>query len=347
MIPKSSNPNNNDGGGLTFRIPHLASSSSIMSQSSTEPVRWDGMTLDQAVASNPNPRCIVTLLKDETKQHSNLFKELNYQNPILAKKLKAACFEDAVKIWSEHVQKSSMNMALTRAMNATKEREMTNRLHMNPMDEEANAYFGEKIRQSNVDAQYQQMMEQFPESMGRVLMLYIDAEINGHPIQAFVDSGAQMTIMSKSFAERCNLFHLLDTRFKGVAVGVGTGNILGRIHIAPLKVNGHFFPCTISIMDDGDKGMGDKNMDFLIGLDMLKRHRCCIDLANNKLIFGGGLDDSSSSSSNNNNNNKPMETPFLYEKDLPENKGGTKGFDSEKANSELEKMQESNDDGDI
>ena len=33
-----------------------------------------------------------------------------------------------------------------------------------------------------------------------------------------------------------------------------------------------------------------------------------------------------------------METPFLHEKDLAKSKGGTKGFDAEKSNKEVEKM---------
>merc|ERR1711933_689777 len=58
---------------------------------------------------------------------------------------------------------------------------------------------------------------------------------------------------------------------------------------------------------------------------MLKRHTCSIDLENQVLRFR--LEPG-----------KYMETPFLHEKDLDESKGGTKGFDAEKSNLELEKQ---------
>lgn len=196
---------------------------------------------------------------------------------------------------------------------------MTTRLRSNPNDVEANTYFAEKIRKENVQRQYEQMMEEYPESMGRVLMLYINCTVNQKPLQVFVDSGAQMTIMSSSCAERLDLLHLLDDRFEGTAVGVGTGKILGKIHIVDLHIGGYDFPCSITVMDSKE-GLGDKNMDCLFGLDMLKRHRCCIDLGGNVLRFPmAGL-----------------EAPFLHEKDLPVEKGGTKGFDAERENAEVE-----------
>ena len=305
-------------GGLTFNIPGLVSTA----PASTQPIQWAGMSLDDAMERNPNVHHLMSLFVSE--QHPHLLKELNYHNPTVYKKLLTANGNiDAMSsIWRETMMKSSVSRFLAVHEKQSKEREMTSRLHSNPHDSEANAYFAEKIRKENVQRQYEQMMEEYPESMGRVLMLYISCTVKEKPLQVFVDSGAQMTIMSSVCAERLGLLHLVDDRFAGTAVGVGTGKILGKIHIVDLTIGGYDFPCSITVMDSKE-GLGDKNMDCLFGLDMLKRHRCCIDLGSNVLKFplaGGG---------------EGMEAPFLHEKDLPVEKGGTLGFDAERENAEV------------
>ena len=166
-----------------------------------------------------------------------------------------------------------------------------------------------RIQQEQIRADLEKVLEDNPEMLGSVTMLYISVEVNGRPVKAFVDSGAQTTILSPACAEACGIMHLIDDRFAGIARGVGTARILGRIHKAMLKIGSpdtgyDDVPCSFTVMEG-------KGVDMLLGLDMLKRYQADISLRQNSLVFPNGV-----------------KIPFLPEHEIPKDKWDDAGPES-------------------
>ncbi|CAI5703415.1 unnamed protein product [Peronospora effusa] len=236
------------------------------------------------------------ILLDIMDKNPQLLAELQQANPKLATALQTKSVSE--------VRMALMQMHMETASRKFEEQREVEALERNPFDADAQAKIAERIRLSNVQKNMEIAIEEMPEAFGHVTMLYIPCEVNGTQVKAFVDSGAQSTIMSSNCAERCGIMRLVDKRFAGQAVGVGTAKIIGRVHMAALKIGDEFYNCSFTILDQ-------QGVDFLFGLDMLKRHQSCIDLGKNVLRLHEG--------------DRFHEVSFLPEHEIPssENRAGS------------------------
>jgi len=224
------------------------------------------------------------VIRDMLRANPDQLALLKQNNPRLADALKSGNLDEFAKVLKEQ-QKAR----------AEREAQRMRMLTADPTDVEAQRLIAQEIENKNIEQNMEMAMEYNPESFGTVIMLYIDVRVNGHHIKAFVDSGAQATIMSQKAAERCNIMRLVDKRWAGIAKGVGTQKIIGRVHMAQIQIKDDFLATSFSILEE-------QPMDMLLGLDMLKRHQCSIDLKNNVLVIGS----------------TGTTTPFLAEADLPD-----------------------------
>ena len=223
------------------------------------------------------------VMRQQILQSPSLQQNLRQHNPVL--------LDAALRSPQEFAQVITQQRAKVQEMQAAQEE----LFHSDPFDVEAQKKIEESIRQDRVAENLEHAIEFSPESFGNVSMLYVNLKVNGHPVKAFVDSGAQATIISPDCATRCGIMRLLDTRFAGVALGVGTAKILGRIHSTQIQLGSDLFlPCSFTVLEG-------RNVDMLFGLDMLKRYQASIDLKKNALII------------------QDREIPFLPEHEIPKN----------------------------
>eukprot|EP01025_Chloroclados_australasicus_P042385 TRINITY_DN4508_c0_g1_i4.p1 TRINITY_DN4508_c0_g1~~TRINITY_DN4508_c0_g1_i4.p1 ORF type:complete len:451 (-),score=67.56 TRINITY_DN4508_c0_g1_i4:287-1639(-) len=220
---------------------------------------------------------------DQIRNNPGMMARLNMVAPKVAEVIRrndVQQFERIVVEINNYVQRAKQEQELLMA---------------DPMDPEVQRRIEEKIHEDQIQQNYEMAMEHHPELFFRTDMLYVKMQINNVDIKAFIDTGAQMSIMTKECAEKVGLLRLMDKRYKGMAMGVGTAEIIGRIHQAPIKIDDQFIPCAITVLSQ------KTGPEFIFGLDMLKQHLCSVDLQHNVLRF---------TSIN-------VELPFLTGDDLP------------------------------
>ena len=141
---------------------------------------------------------------------------------------------------------------------------------------------GHAERQAARDEQLKMALEANPEAFVSVPMLFVRCTLNDVPLKAFVDTGAQMTVMSIETAQKCKLGALIDQRFRGVAQGVGAARIVGRVNLATLRFGrSAALDTTITVMEQ--RG----GPELLLGLDVIRKYSAVVDLGRNTLVLGG------------------------------------------------------------
>ncbi|KAJ3441890.1 aspartyl protease ddi-related [Anaeramoeba flamelloides] len=150
---------------------------------------------------------------------------------------------------------------------------------LDPQTIEKQKQIEEKIRLFNIERNKEKCKKEHPDIFNVIKMLYIKVWINGIPFLAFVDTGAQTTIMTSKIAQKAGLMRLLDQSYSGVAFGVGQTQILGKIYLVKLQIGSLELYGSVTVLDHS-------GIDFILGLDFLKRYNAILDLCSNCLRVG-------------------------------------------------------------
>jgi len=92
--------------------------------------------------------------------------------------------------------------------------------------------------------------------------------------------------MTLSAARRLSYLPLINRSLSSRAIGVGVGSIIGRIEGVTLNVGGVGVSCDVAVLEDGDRE-GVREVECLVGLDVLSKLEAVIDVRKGMIIRGG------------------------------------------------------------
>jgi len=99
-------------------------------------------------------------------------------------------------------------------------------------------------------------------------------------VEMMVDTGAQTSVMSLSLARQLGMENRIDRRHMGIAAGVGRARIVGKLMGVICELGQVEFALNFAVLDIPDKML-------LLGLDLMRKYRCVVNLDKDILVFGG------------------------------------------------------------
>lgn len=112
-------------------------------------------------------------------------------------------------------------------------------------------------------------------------LAFVEAKINGVSVKACIDSGAGRTVMLMETAQKCGIFNLIDGRYAGNVIGVGSSRMLGRVNHTSFEMGEFKGNFHVSVITSG-------STELLLGLDFLRFYGVNVNVAKNCLEFKTG-----------------------------------------------------------
>jgi DNA damage-inducible protein 1 len=131
-----------------------------------------------------------------------------------------------------------------------------------------------------IQQNYEMAYNFIPELLFTPNMIYVDGIFNNKTIKLFIDTGAQISIMSLNKAHSLGIEEFIDKSYNGMADGIGSQKIIGRIHYLEIQIDNYIIPMSIDVVEN----INDK-FDILVGLNVLYANGINVDIKNQCLIF--------------------------------------------------------------
>lgn len=132
----------------------------------------------------------------------------------------------------------------------------------------------EEIIQTN----YLKAYETIPEYFFPKELIYLEGKINNIPRKFLLDTGATVSVMSFQVMEDLNLTNILDRRFSGQMIGVGSKSIEGKIHYIEILFDFGYVPSSFNIIKDINT--------IILGMDFIMSHGMILDFNKKQVIIG-------------------------------------------------------------